>query len=319
MSSYNLSAAADKVFHMAHRFLYEYGVKWLPVDIIGIAQEHWPFKWAHQLAEEIGQTEDYVCRRVCRSTDGATFYDPKTDTYRIVLNFVKNPQDGEMSKRVNWSCAHEIGHIYLGHLKEEGIPCVSMGNIGAQRYAQLEFEADLFAGEVLASKWLMRDIDITDEYEIAMICNISDPAALARYKKATADYQFIPVNAIVTRQNFGEYLKEITLCRKLEEFAEAPIGDVAAFTKLNSPRMLLPTAKPKFLRRAGNCPYCDGDVDTEGDMNFCIHCGSPLKKGLTSSAETCGRVNPKEAAYCGGCGNKVYRVRQGFCFEECEI
>jgi Zn-dependent peptidase ImmA (M78 family) len=303
---------------MAHRFLYEQKIKWLPVDIIGIAVKNWSFKWVHDLALEIGKSEDYVCRHVCQSYDGVTRYSWSTGRYEIILNDIQNA-DGERNKRVYWSCAHEVGHVYLEHLKSEGVPYMTEGKINPERYAQLEFEADLFAGEVLASKWLMRDIGVTNENEIAMICNISDPAALARYKKATADYQFIPINAIVTRQNFGEYLKESTLCRKLDEFTEAPIGDVTGFTRLNAPRALLPTAKPKFLWRVGNCPYCDGMFDTEGNPNFCIYCGKPLKKGLTPAANSCGKVNTKEAAYCGKCGNRVYRIRQGFCCEECEI
>jgi hypothetical protein len=318
MSSYDYRAAADRVFHMAHRFLYEYKVKWLPVDIIGIAQSNWNFKWVHDLAWETDKTPDYICRHVCQSFDGVTQHKAGRDSYDIILNDLETA-DGERNKRVYWNCGHEVGHIYLGHLESEGVPSITKGKIDPVRYNQLEYEADLFAGEVLASKWLMRDIGVSDESDIALLCGISDPAALSRYRRVTAQYSFEPMNAVVTRQNFGEYLKEITVCRKIDGFAETDIGDVSRFAWLNKPRMLLPTPKPSFLRRPGNCPYCDSVFEADDNPNFCIYCGKPLKKGLTPAAEPCGKINPKEAAYCSECGNRVYRIRQGFCFSECEI
>jgi predicted amidophosphoribosyltransferase len=133
------------------------------------------------------------------------------------------------------------------------------------------------------------------------------------------DYSFVPTNVIVTRQNFSEYLREITICRTLDEFAEVDVGDVRAYAVQNNPKQLLAIPKPKFLQRSGNCPFCDDDFDAESEPNFCLHCGKPTKSGLTPPAERCGSVSPKEAAYCSKCGNRVYRIRQGFCFNECEL
>jgi Zn-dependent peptidase ImmA (M78 family) len=319
MSFYDYRAAADRVFRMAHRFLYDYKIRWLPVDIKEIAMSNWSFKWSDKLAWEIGQTNDYVCRHVLQSYDGATFCHPNKKEYEIILNQYDSDGSDRLPERIAWTCAHEVGHIYLGHFESNGVSCLAKSKIPQELYAHLEFEADLFAGEVLASKWLMRDIGVTDESQIAMLCGISDPAALARYRKATVDYSFIPMNVIVTRQNFGEYLKEITICRTLEELADVDVGDVSSFARLNTPKVLLPAPKPKFLRRPGDCPFCDGEFDATSDPTFCIYCGKPLKKGLTTAAEPCGEVNPKDAAYCGKCGNRVNRIRQGFCFAECEI
>ena len=60
MSLYDYRAADDGVFHAAHRFLYEYKLRWLLIDIKEVAIANWQFKWARVLAEEIGQTNDYV-------------------------------------------------------------------------------------------------------------------------------------------------------------------------------------------------------------------------------------------------------------------
>jgi Zn-dependent peptidase ImmA (M78 family) len=304
---------------MAHRFLYEYKLRWLPIDIKEVAITNWQFKWAHVHAEELGLTNDYVCRHVLQSYDGATFYDLKTKQYLIILNLFNEDGAERLPERITWTCAHEIGHIYLGHFELNGVECLAKKKISPELYEHLEFEADMFAGEVLASKWLMRDIDVKDENQIAMLCGISDSAALARYRKATADYSFVPTNVIVTRQNFSEYMKEITLCGTLQNFADMDIGDVSSFARLNKPKVFLPTPKPKFLRRPGNCPYCDGEYEAAYNPNFCIYCGKALKKELAASAEPCGKVNHKEAAYCCRCGHRVYRIRQGFCFNEYEL
>ena len=314
MNSYDYGDAAIRVFHMAHRFLFEYGIRWLPVDIIGLAQKNWKFKWAHDLAYEIGESNEYICRHVCLSSDGATFYDSETEEYETVLNAEVASQ-----KRVVWSCAHEVGHIFLGHFIEYGASCLAKEKMPTELYARLEFEADLFAGEVLASKWLMRDIDIVSEEDIALICGISDAAALALYRKATADYYYMPANAVLTRQNFSTYLKEITVCQNAANLAETHIGDVNRFARLNHPKNKLPTPKPKFIRKSGNCPYCDSFFNAADAPNFCARCGSPLNPGLPSADAPCGHINPKESAYCEKCGNRVFRIRQGFCFDECEL
>ena len=88
MNSYDYGSAADRVFHMAHRFLYEYKLRWLPIDIKQVAIENWDFKWAHTHGEELGLTNDYVCRHILQSYDGATFYSPKTKKYQIILNLL---------------------------------------------------------------------------------------------------------------------------------------------------------------------------------------------------------------------------------------
>ncbi len=163
MNFYDYGSAADRVFHMAHRFLYEFKLRWLPIDIIEIASSNWQFKWAHTHAEELRLTNNYVCRHILQSDDGATFYDPRTNRYQIILNAYNEDGTERLPERITWTCAHEVGHIYLKHFEQNGVDCLASRKISSDLYEQLEFEADMFAGEVLASKWLMRDINILNE------------------------------------------------------------------------------------------------------------------------------------------------------------
>lgn len=297
------------VFYMAHKFIYDYGIRWLPVNPEDIIDKNpnWRMKYVTELAYETSQTEQHILDHVMRSQDGLSIYDVKADRYDIIINAADSIPPG----RVLWTKMHEIGHIYLGHLNENRLTEIVKDELPAEVYHQMEFEADMFAGEVLASKWLMRNLDICDDRDITFICGISDEAARIRYQKATEDYQFTPANVIFTLRQFGEYLKEITICRSRDEI------DMAKFVKFNSPARKYPKPKAPFLRKAGECPYCGRSYSEKA--NFCSHCGSALKKGVLRSTEHCDNIQSPDASYCECCGNQVLRIRQGFCFEECEI
>mgnify|MGYP000960183043 CR=1 FL=1 len=305
------SDRALRVFYLAHQFLREHDVHWLPVNPEDIINKHgnWTLKYVHQLAYEIGKNEQYVLDHVMRSQDGLSLYDVNADKYNIIINVAEGIPPG----RILWTKMHEIGHIYLGHLRDNHLTEIIKAELPAEIYEQMEFEADMFAGEVLASKWLMRSLDVYDEKAITAICGISDKAAHHRYVKATADYQFVPANVLLTQEQFSAYCKEVTVCMDKSEMT------VEALATTNPPRPKYAKPKAKFLRRKGECPYCGGQHSI--DAIYCPYCGMALKtapRGV-ENAEPCGIRQAADAAYCEKCGRRVYRTRQGFCFEECEI
>lgn len=202
--------------------------------------------------------------------------------------------------------------MFIGHLEKNAVTELRREELGETLYNQLEFEADIFAGEVLASKWLMRQMDIFSESDISEICGISDAAALNRYKRATEEYSFIPANVTFTLHRFEEYLKEITVCADRSEL------DLEHFAQVNQPHVMFRKPMAPFLRKPGICPYCGQTYSKEA--RFCSHCGSALKKGTVRiSGVYCGNRQPEDATFCEKCGNPVLRIRQGFCFEECEL
>lgn len=303
------SESALKVFYKAHSFIHEHGIHWLPINPEDIIDKNpnWHLKYVSQLAYELGKPEQYILDHVMRSQDGLSMYDVGRGIYDIIINAA----DGIPPGRVLWTKLHEIGHIYLGHLADNRLTEIRKEALSPELYARLEFEADMFAGEVLASKWLMRSLEIYDERDITLLCGISDGAALIRYKKATEDYQFTPANVTFTLHQFEAYLKEITVCCRKEDM------ELAKFARENQPRAKFTKPKAPFLRAAGSCPYCGGSHSP--DANYCPHCGTALKKGEMCGGGPCGNIQPADAAFCERCGNTVFRIRQGFCFEECEI
>ena len=310
MPSWDKRDRALWAFSMAHRFIYEFGIRWLPVnpeDVIA-QRPNWHLKYVDQVAEETGETVEHILNHVMRSQDGLSMYDVKKDAYDIIINATDEIPPG----RVLWTKMHEVGHIYLGHLKEYEVTELRRDELGAELYDRLEFEADMFAGEVLASKWLMRQIDIVSEQDIVDICGLTDTAALSRYKRATEDYQYKPANVTFTLHQFQEYLREITVCTDRSEI------DLGRFAQVNPPKV--PFKKPMAppLRRPGICPYCAGQ-HSDG-AKFCPHCGSPLSKlSVRLPGHYCWNRQAADATFCEMCGNPVLRIRQGLCFEECEI
>lgn len=301
---------ALRVFYCAHKFLREHDIHWLPVNPEDIIDKHsnWTLKYVHQIAYEIGKPEQYVLDHVMRSQDGLSMYDVKVDKYEILINAAETIPPG----RVLWTKLHEIGHIYLGHLKDNHLTEIIKAELPPELYEQMEFEADMFAGEVLASKWLMRSLDVYDEKDITTICGISDKAAHHRYVKATADYQFVPANIILTQARFADYCKEIAVCMDKSDM------QIEALASVNPARPKYAKPKAKFLRRPGECPYCGGRYSK--GANYCPYCGTALKPNLSvEAAEPCGHRQEADTAFCEQCGRRVFRTRQGFCFEECEI
>lgn len=63
--------------------------------------------------------------------------------------------------RQRWTVAHELGHIVLGHVA------------GEQAVVDAEFEADAFAGSLLAPRCVLDEIGITRPPDIATVCCIS--------------------------------------------------------------------------------------------------------------------------------------------------
>ena len=306
----NSSDRALRVFGYAHQFLREHNIHWLPINPEDIIDMHsnWTLKYVHQLADEIKVTERHVLDHIMRSQDGLSMYDVKANKYDILINAADDKSPG----RILWTKLHEIGHIYLGHLQDNHLTQIVEDELPQELYDQMEFEADMFAGEVLASKWLMRSLDIYDEKAITTICGISDTAAHNRYIKATEDYDFVPANAILTQARFSEYCKGITVCMNKDDML------IAELAVQNPPRAKYVKPKAKFLRRSGECPYCGGRHSI--GANFCPYCGTALKSyQKDAKSEPCGNRQDANAAFCEQCGRPVFRTRQGFCFEECEI
>lgn len=130
-----------------------------------------------EMAEVTGCTVQDVAV-LCKSNSGATHYDPDTNRYLILYNAEMN------AGRIRWTLAHEIGHIYIGHLEViEGAEIAYNEQRGF--YDQFESEADYFAWNLLAPLPIMCEMGIRSASEIKATYGLSNQAAALQFDRYT--------------------------------------------------------------------------------------------------------------------------------------
>lgn len=129
----------------------------------------------------------------------------KTMHYNNLFEIVY--RDTEPSYRCRFTVAHELGHIFLGHL---------MTNTFAYRtFASSdnnESAANVFARDLLAPACVLHELQALTPEQIAKLCNISISAAKVRAERmqvleARNKFYLHPLERQVYKQ-FKQYIKE---------------------------------------------------------------------------------------------------------------
>lgn len=115
---------------------------------------------------------------LCKSSSGATHYDPESGRYLILYNADSN------TGRIRWTISHEIGHICIGHLKVIEDAEIAYTE-SRDFYDQFESEADYFAWNLLAPLPIMREMGIQSAAEIKSVYGLSTQAAALQYDRYT--------------------------------------------------------------------------------------------------------------------------------------
>ena len=86
-------------------------------------------------------------------------------------------KDSESFKRCRFTIAHELGHIFLGHLLT-AVPAYACRTFVARN--DLESSANVFARDLLAPACVLHELGTTSPEDIAKHCDISLEAAQIR-------------------------------------------------------------------------------------------------------------------------------------------
>ncbi len=197
-----------RAIRMARQFIKEHGVNWLPVDPFRFYEMNGWALFTIDEAEKIYGHPDPFGMKLKRGTsiqiDALTFYNSETGRYVTVYDHET------LIERIRWTIAHEIGHIFMGHLTDFEFTQLH-GRLDSKQYWVLEREANVFAAELLAPISILKRIRLCSAEDIARLCQISNDAAKNRAK----DLQIHGDKAIFVESDdfyyaqFRDYLRPI--------------------------------------------------------------------------------------------------------------
>lgn len=161
------------------RFLLEYGVTSLPLDL-------------KKIISEMGV-------KVRRDNAGVLMPNELGITVNANGNFHIIVRDAPIQQK-RYTIAHEIGHIVLGHTEISGNPYID------------EYAAERFAAGILSPACVLWGMDIHSAEDISRICNISMASARIRARRMSVLYKrekFLtsPLEKQVFEQ-FSDFIKQ---------------------------------------------------------------------------------------------------------------
>lgn len=254
------------------------------------------------------------------------------DNYIILYDDARTPKE-----RINFTIAHELGHIVLGHLKNVTMRPRYMTN---RRNDPREREADAFAGELIRPPILFVLIGWQLPHHIRAICNITYEAAAVCSKQVQIlrkkrDHPYYFKDFKFYREQFFDFIYA-TQCRRCRHVF---IDDSAKFCPICACKFLswfherLPMIDPFAAETKGapllkykdypvndkmqvmHCLRCDNE-DLSPDDRFCKICGAPVYNyctGQCGDIGSCARIPdydqgcgvaflPSNARFCTSCG-----------------
>lgn len=163
----------------AQRILDEQGITSFPVDMHKlITRNHWTLIPYSAFVEKYGIPLADVISELgpdgfCRGDEGHC---------EIAFNDTVH-----VKGRIRFTLAHEVGHIYLGHLSDFSTKMFFPSK--SVQYTTLEKEADCFARNLLSPASLMMRLEIQDVSRVMKTFGLSAQAARVRLKALDLDMQ----------------------------------------------------------------------------------------------------------------------------------
>lgn len=257
--------------------------------------------------------------------DGCIIYNAFNKKYQIVYN------DFQMPERIKFTIAHELGHYFLNHLKDERTK-IHRHTLSDDELDVLEKEANRFARDILAPPYLVREVRPLTPTEVTKYFHISHEFSknIINYLKYIRDnYNFIsyPVGAMETFSKFIIKVKLGQICKNCghssynqnfcsscgnEDFYKMYNGGIENLNHIN-----YETNEKGLLKE---CLHCKNENILQ-NSNFCHICGMPVKNVCTNSESVfLNYIDPyhdeefileANARYCHKCGSESSFLKKG--------
>lgn len=295
----------DDIFNKARELIGLCNITSLPInpfkiaDFLGIPVHTYAEAMEYDFYNQINILRDIHADAFC--------YKSSTDKYIIFFD-----ETVSSSNRINFTIAHELGHIYLGHHKNTGI--IPRYTTTTKR-TPIEREADRFAGELLRPPILLSMLNIIDHLDIANICNISSEAAMIgkdlimRLRNHPYSRGYRNGVNFYSKQFFNFIYKKYCPNCQCQIIIPNPhycpiCGNKNLFFGERDDNMIYPSITIK------KCFKCDNE-EIGSNANFCKICGSYI---LNMCSDTiCRTAADSNARFCIKCGKPtVYSQRQYF-------
>lgn len=246
------------VRHNLEQFLEDYDITEYPVDCFALVKT---IQQANRIHLDVEVEE-----KLSKAFDASAKYFQEVDSYLIIMKPVPRDWQRRSSwRRCNFSMAHELGHIFCGHL------FISWDMKSEEIRHKEDLEADEFAARLLMPEHLILSSHFSSCEELSKKFLVSDQACFKRLNN----------------------LKRLDLIRLSAREAHevcsrcgAPRLDGAAFCftcgDYNRYEFIFrkdPPAVPPAVQYHGthftSCPFC-GNAHIPDDALYCIQCGKPV-------------------------------------------
>ena len=274
------------------QFLKDYDVTEYPVDCFSLVRT---IQDAGLICLEV--VED---GRMSSAFNASAAYFPEVDSYQIVMKPVPKDWKTRSSwRRCNFSLAHELGHIFCGHLD---VP----KNMKPPEKRQMEdLEADEFAARLLMPERLILKSQFSSYQELSKEFLVSDQACFKRLNNLKRlDLCLAPAREACPQCGNSQISPAAEYCEICGEYL--PQGAKQGIRVVEYTRALADQQNRVLF-----CPVC-GNEDFGNDARYCKICGLPVYNFCSNEAffRICHHINSPNARFCEICGSKTdYQLR----------
>ncbi len=283
---------------LAYKFVDE-NITQFPINLFNIIEK---FKWGlltyEQLAFKNNCTISDICE--CLGKDGYSIYNG--NNYTIVYNDKANSQG-----RINFTLAHEIGHIILKHHKDFDVTTILKDNFTKAEYKILENEANCFARNILAPAPLVNNLGVFNMFlKIPILFGITSTATTTRLSFLKNDLYYLTEKQINNFKEKYQRNKQCTNCSTKHLDINTKYCPLCGNKKIILGDFSMKEYKGINIQELHECPKCE-NYDLQSEDKYCKICGLKLNNTCTA----CGMEMDTSARYCTECGNVTTYFQSG--------